>query len=155
MAGVFAGGDLTPGPKTVIHAIADGRRAAWGIDLHLAEEGAEVPPVEFLSLEELTFTPPTGLALEPSHRAGLRPPAERRLDHEDVVVPLTEEEAKEEAARCLLCATCSACSACTDLFGCPAFREQDGRIVIDQKLCSGCGVCVAFCPNEAIREVAE
>ena len=28
-------------------------------------------------------------------------------------------------------------------------------MVIDDKLCSGCGVCVAFCPNGAIREVGE
>jgi indolepyruvate ferredoxin oxidoreductase alpha subunit len=155
MAGVFAGGDITPGPKTVIHAIANGRRAAWGIDLHLAEDRATVAPVEFLNIEELQFTPLTDLMPEPSHRTALRPAAERRSDHEDVVVPLTEEQAREEAARCLFCATCGSCSACTDLFGCPAFREEDGRMVIDERLCSGCGVCVAFCPNEAIREVGE
>jgi indolepyruvate ferredoxin oxidoreductase alpha subunit len=155
MAGVFAGGDITPGPKTVIHAIADGRRAAWGIDLHMAEDRAAVPPVEFLTIDELQFTPPTDLVAEPSHRAALRPAAERRGDHEDVIVPLTEAEAREEAARCLFCATCGSCSACTDLFGCPAFREEDGRMVIDDRLCSGCGVCVTFCPNGAIREVGD
>jgi heterodisulfide reductase subunit A-like polyferredoxin len=155
VAGVYAGGDIAPGPKTVIHAIADGRRAAWGIDLHLAEDRAAVPPVEFLSIDELRFTPPTSLAPEPSHRAELRPASVRRSDHEDVVVPLTEEDAREEAARCLFCATCGSCSACTDLFGCPAFREEDGRMVIDDRLCSGCGVCVTFCPNGAIREVGE
>ena len=155
MPGVFAGGDVTPGPKTVIHAIAEGRRAAYGIDLLLAAEGKAVEPVEFLDPQGLSFFMPRNVGPEPGHRAALRPASERRQDERDVVIPLTEEEAKEEAARCLLCAMCGSCSACTDLFGCPAFREQDGRIVIDELLCSGCGVCVGFCPNGAIREVTD
>jgi NADPH-dependent glutamate synthase beta subunit-like oxidoreductase len=152
MAGVFAGGDLTPGPKTVIHAIADGRRAAFGIDLHLAPEGVAVKPAEFLNPAGLSYFMPRNLTPEPGHKARLRPAEERRHDHDDAVVPLTEEEAREEAARCLLCAMCRSCSACVDLFGCPAFREEDGQIVIDEALCNGCGVCVAFCPNGAIHE---
>jgi indolepyruvate ferredoxin oxidoreductase alpha subunit len=155
LPGVFAGGDVTPGPKTVIHAIADGRRAAYGIDLTLSPESTAVEPVEFLNPEGLSFFIPRNLMAEPGHRAALRPESERRRDHDDIVVPLTEQEAREEAARCLLCSMCRSCSACTDLFGCPAFREEDGRIVIDESLCNGCGVCVAFCPNGAIREVAE
>jgi heterodisulfide reductase subunit A-like polyferredoxin len=153
--GVFAGGDVTQGPKTVVHAIADGRRAAYGIDLHLAADGAVVAPVEFVNPEGLAFFVPRDLIAEPSHHVAHRPPDERRHDHEDVVVPLDEREAREEAARCLLCSMCSSCSACTDLFGCPAFREEDGRMVIDEMLCSGCGVCVAFCPNGAIHELEE
>lgn len=154
-AGVFAGGDLTPGPKTVIHAIADGRRAAYGIDLHLAEEGSAVAPLEFMNSENLAFFTPRNLVAEPGHRASLRPAEVRRGDHEDVVIPLGEREAREEAARCLLCSMCRSCAACTDLFGCPAFLEVDGRIVIDEALCNGCGVCVALCPNGAIHEVRE
>jgi NADPH-dependent glutamate synthase beta subunit-like oxidoreductase len=152
MPGVFAGGDLTPGPKTVIHAIADGRRAAFGIDLHLAPEGVAVKPAEFLNPAGLSYFMPRNLTPEPGHKAQHRPAEERKHDHDDVVVPLTEEEAREEAARCLLCAMCRSCSACVDLFGCPAFREEDGRIVIDEALCNGCGVCVSFCPNGAIHE---
>jgi heterodisulfide reductase subunit A len=153
--GVFAGGDVTPGPKTVIHAIADGRRAAYGIDLRLSKEGDAVEPVQFLNPEGMSFFLPRNLMEEPGHHAELRSPSERALDHDDVVIPLTEQEAREEAARCLLCSMCRSCSACTELFGCPAFREVDGAIVIDQALCSGCGVCVALCPNGAIREVPE
>jgi NADH-quinone oxidoreductase subunit F len=153
--GLFAGGDLTAGWKTVVNAIADGRRAAFGIDLHLAGEGRTVHPVEFVDPSTLSFFEPRNLQPEPGHRAQMRPAEERRRDHRDVVMPMTEEEAREEAARCLLCAMCSSCSACTDLFGCPAFREEDGRVVIDETLCSGCGVCVSFCPNGAIHEVTD
>jgi NADPH-dependent glutamate synthase beta subunit-like oxidoreductase len=153
--GVFAGGDVTSGPKTVIHAIGEGRRAAYGIDLRLSPDGAVVEPVQFLNPEGMSFFMPRNLIEEPGHRATLRPASERSRDHQDVVVPLTEQEAREEAARCLLCSMCRSCSACTDLFGCPAFLEVDGQIVIDESLCNGCGVCVTFCPNGAIREVPE
>jgi indolepyruvate ferredoxin oxidoreductase alpha subunit len=151
--GLFAGGDVTPGPKTVIHALAAGRRAAFGIDLSLAPGGRAVEPVETIDPAGLTYFVPRSLLPEPGHRAGLRPAAERRTDHADVVTPLTGAEAREEAARCLLCAMCSSCAACTDLFGCPALKEEDGRMTIDETLCVGCGVCVSFCPNGAIFEV--
>jgi len=152
---VFAGGDVTPGPKTVVHAIADGRRGAYGIDLMLADDGVAVVPVDFVSAEGQSFFEPRNLEQESGHRSHLRAAEERRRDHLDVVIPLTEDEARAEAARCLLCSMCRSCSACTDLFGCPAFVEEDGRMFIDQSLCNGCGVCVAFCPNGAIHEVVE
>jgi NADPH-dependent glutamate synthase beta subunit-like oxidoreductase len=152
LPGIFAGGDVTPGPRTVIHAVADGRRAAYGIDLHLAQAGAAVPPVDLSLPDEPRFYEPGELEAEPGYRAGLRAADERRRDHDDVVVPLGVTQARVEASRCLLCGTCSACSACTDLFGCPALVEVGGKMTIDQAFCSGCGVCVSFCPNGAIRE---
>jgi len=117
MPRVYAGGDLTPGPKTVIHAIADGRRAAYGIDLALARDVSAVAPLGRVEAEGLTFFAPRNLEPEPRHRAELRPPEERRRDQQDAVIPLSEEQAREEAARCLLCAMCHSCSACTELFG--------------------------------------
>jgi NADPH-dependent glutamate synthase beta subunit-like oxidoreductase len=155
MPGVFAGGDVTPGPRTVIHAVAGGRRAAYGIDLHLAGPGTTVRPVDLPVVDQPSFPVSEVVQPEPGHRTTLRPPAERSQDHYDTVIPLSEQQARQEAARCLICGTCSACSACTDLFGCPAFVEVDGRMTIDQALCAGCGVCVAFCPNGAIQEVVE
>jgi NADPH-dependent glutamate synthase beta subunit-like oxidoreductase len=155
MPGIYAGGDVTPGPRTVIHAVADGRRAAYGIDLHLAAPDTTVQPVDLPADDWPLLQAPDSLQPEPGHRTTLRPAAERRQDHYDTVIPLSEQQARQEAARCLICGSCSACSACTDLFGCPAFVEVDGRMTIDQVLCAGCGVCVAFCPNGAIQEVVE
>jgi NADPH-dependent glutamate synthase beta subunit-like oxidoreductase len=43
-AGVFAGGDLAFGPRIVITAVADGRRAARSIDTHLT--GRRDAPIE-------------------------------------------------------------------------------------------------------------
>jgi indolepyruvate ferredoxin oxidoreductase alpha subunit len=49
---------------------------------------------------------------------------------------------------------CTRCLHCIDSFGCPALMTlEDGRIVIDPDLCTGCGVCAAICPPGAISEV--
>jgi NADPH-dependent glutamate synthase beta subunit-like oxidoreductase len=63
-AGVFAGGDVTTGPATVIDAIAAGKRAAVMIDRYL--RGAELKPRRCRS----------GAAhyVEPATAAGRRPP---------------------------------------------------------------------------------
>ncbi|MFQ5557174.1 MAG: 4Fe-4S binding protein, partial [Acidimicrobiales bacterium] len=78
---------------------------------------------------------------------------DRADDFGEVVGVLTDEQARAEAGRCMICGSCGNCSACIDLFGCPAFHVDEGRIEIDPDLCVGCGVCARFCPNDAIVAV--
>ena len=47
------------------------------------------------------------------------------------------------------------CNACIELLGCPAIIKQDGKTVIDQALCTGCGICAQVCPYRAIIEVSQ
>jgi indolepyruvate ferredoxin oxidoreductase alpha subunit len=47
------------------------------------------------------------------------------------------------------------CHACIELLGCPAIILEDGKTVIDQALCTGCGVCAQVCPYKAIVEVSQ
>jgi indolepyruvate ferredoxin oxidoreductase alpha subunit len=42
------------------------------------------------------------------------------------------------------------CEACIKLLGCPAITKDDGRTIIDDTLCTGCGLCVYTCPYHAI-----
>ncbi|WP_457555094.1 indolepyruvate ferredoxin oxidoreductase subunit alpha [Candidatus Pyrohabitans sp.] len=49
---------------------------------------------------------------------------------------------------------CSACRACLRI-GCPAVGWDRGRARIIEELCTGCGLCIAVCPNEAILEVED
>ena len=34
--------------------------------------------------------------------------------------------------------------------GCPAISIVDGKAVVDQTLCTGCGVCAQLCPKDAL-----
>ncbi|MBN2497824.1 MAG: indolepyruvate ferredoxin oxidoreductase subunit alpha [Deltaproteobacteria bacterium] len=154
-ARVFAAGDLATGPLTVIHAIASGRKAAYGIDRFLSG-GREVAPVALRGLDELEgavrYHPPdvqTAERIEP-HR---RPPRERAVDFEPEGEGYDEHAALAEADRCLSCQLCGRCNNCIDNFGCPAIFKKEGRVYIDEVLCVGCGICAQLCPNNAIRPV--
>ena len=156
VAGLYAGGDLAGGARTVTEAIAWGMRAAWGIDRKLrGEDAADLRP------------PPPLAATWPHPRTGRTrfwradvaarqwppelPAAGRTARFDEVVGGLTEAQARTEAARCAVCGLCGNCRACLDLFGCPAFFMEGGAIEIDPALCTGCGVCADFCPNSAIH----
>jgi NADPH-dependent glutamate synthase beta subunit-like oxidoreductase/Pyruvate/2-oxoacid:ferredoxin oxidoreductase delta subunit len=168
-AGVFAAGDVAGAPRTVLDAIASGRRAGYGIDVHLSAGAVE--PLDFLSAidqEDTDFYEPEDVeALLPDGSYRL---VECRSPRGDFTViegsapdrptefsrpqeALTEPQAREVASQCLLCGSCGECSACLDIFGCPAMHVEDGKVSIDEALCTGCGVCALFCPNNAIVEV--
>ena len=72
---------------------------------------------------------------------------EDRLNFELFEKGFTLAEAVEEARRCLCCGPCKSCKGCVVL----EFQTEIAEIELDQDLCSGCGVCIAVCPFEAIR----
>ncbi len=105
LAGVYACGDVTRGPSTVVNAIAEGRRAAAAADAFLggSERDRSAGAAGALTLNTAAFQP---LARTPLVEP---PPAERRLFVEDRgTIPLADTEA--EAARCANCG-CVAVSA--------------------------------------------
>lgn len=100
--GIFAGGDCQSGPATVIKAIAAGKAAARNIDEYLGFHHA---------LENaFTMTPPLRVDRTPTGRVALaeRPVKLRKRDFACTEIGMTEEEAVQEARRCLRC----------DHFGC-------------------------------------
>ena len=155
---VFAGGDVASTDRTVTGAIAAGLRVAFGVDQAL--RGDEVakrraPPLSAARARELAArvsTRPTGRTTRrdpPSVTVGARIGSGR--DFVEVIGALAEEDARAEAARCLMCGQCGTCRSCIDLFGCPALFDRDEKAAIDVALCTGCGVCVDLCPNGAIH----
>ncbi|UCD73986.1 MAG: indolepyruvate ferredoxin oxidoreductase subunit alpha [Phycisphaerales bacterium] len=155
---VFAAGDCTGEGWTVIDAIAQGRKAAYGIDQALSGNDAEVEPIAFHTPAEIADSHryrPAGVSPAPGSRAigAERPGSDRCRDFEEFSFGLTEEQVLAEAERCLSCGQCARCNNCIDNFGCPAIYKQDGRVYIDEVLCTACGVCAQLCPNDAIEAV--
>ncbi|HUJ90914.1 MAG TPA: 4Fe-4S binding protein [Syntrophorhabdales bacterium] len=81
------------------------------------------------------------------------PPRKRKADFSPVEMGLTEEEAIQEARRCLGSQSCESCDVCSLL--CPDLcitrDEASGNVLIDLDYCKGCGICAAVCPKGAIK----
>ena len=39
--------------------------------------------------------------------------------------------------------------------GCPAISMENGKAVIDNTLCTGCGVCTQLCKFDALKQAKE
>lgn len=48
---------------------------------------------------------------------------------------------------------CVKCQECIKEIGCPALSSLDGDVAIDEKLCTGCGLCMQICPIDAIEAI--
>lgn len=46
---------------------------------------------------------------------------------------------------------CINCKKCINEIGCPALIIKDGKVAIDDSLCTGCGLCTHICPVGAIE----
>jgi len=103
--GVFAAGDVTTGPNTVIEAIAAGKRSAMMIERYL--KGTPLNQPIKLRLPEVYIEPLTKEEEEfkiTKRIETLRAPAEwRKRNFAEVEVSLSAEEAASEAMRCLRC----------------------------------------------------
>lgn len=154
--GVWAGGDCVLGPKNVIGAVAQGRRAAASIDRALAGKKAfldyDPPKVEADKEAVLARHGAEPRAWRPEPAA--RPAAARTKDFRDCEPKLTREQALAEAGRCLACGCGAGCQICHDI--CKQFAysiDNGGHVRLDEDECVACGVCAARCPNQVIEMV--
>jgi len=49
---------------------------------------------------------------------------------------------------------CIGCLKCINEIGCPAMTPEDGKVVINESLCTDCALCAKVCPVGAIKEAA-
>jgi len=130
--GIFAGGDVAFGPRNLIEAVANGKRAARSIHGHLSRESARVEAV--IEVEKIPTrdyrmiagyevldrqTPPT---LDVGRRTGIA----------EVETGYGEAEARAQGARCLVCHV---------------------QTIYDPELCVLCGRCVDVCPEYCLALV--
>ena len=153
--GVFAGGDMVAGARTLTDAIGHGKRAARAIDAWLGGPGLERPPRHELATPEHLNT---WYYADAPHAVRPRLDAARRTStFDEVVGGLDESTALFEARRCMSCGNCFQCDNC---FGvCPdnAVMKVDEAhgYRFDYDFCKGCGLCVQECPCGAIEMVPE
>jgi NADPH-dependent glutamate synthase beta subunit-like oxidoreductase len=130
--GVYAGGDVAFGPRNLIDAIANGKRAARSIHQHLSREAArlgavieveKIPTRDYRMIAGFEIldreAPPT---LDLGRRTGIA----------EVETGYAEAEARAQAARCLVCHV---------------------QTIYDPEACVLCGRCVDVCPEHCLALV--
>ncbi len=127
---IFAGGDIQHGARFAIDAIADGREGMVSINrfVHPGQSltiGRDLR--QFIELDR------DDIKVESFDNAQRQRPGEKagkaRETFRDLRLPLTEEQVKVEASRCLGC----------------------GATTVDFNKCIGCGLCTTRCEFDAIH----
>ena len=142
--GVFAGGDVTTGPSTVIQCIANGHVAARGINKYLGVQEGHACVGKQIQLPFLTFDA-EGIKETKGLKLSEIPKEKRDLDHEDEIAT-TMEEAQKEAKRCMNCG----CYAVNPSDTAPALIALDATIKTNQREMSAAEFC---CTNTKVQEV--
>ncbi|CAG0943902.1 MAG: NADPH-Fe(3+) oxidoreductase subunit beta [Rhodocyclaceae bacterium] len=153
--GIFAGGDMVAGERTVTVAIGHGKKAARHIDAWLRGATHATPPKhELATFDRLN----TWYYLDaPKTVQPVLDIIRRQGTFEEVLGGLDEGNALFEARRCLSCGNCFECDNCYGV--CPdnaVVKLGPGkRFRFNYDYCKGCGICVAECPCGAIRTEPE
>jgi 2-oxoacid:acceptor oxidoreductase delta subunit (pyruvate/2-ketoisovalerate family) len=154
-AGIFAGGDMVPGERTVTVGIGHGKLAARNIDAWLRGRQWVRPPAhELAGYDKLNTWYYTDA---PKSKQPVLDTIRRQSTFDEVVGSFDETTAQFEARRCLSCGNCFECDNCYGV--CPdnaVIKLGPGqRYQFNYDYCKGCGLCVSECPCGAIRTVPE
>jgi formate dehydrogenase beta subunit len=176
--GIYSGGDVAFGPRNLIDAIGDGRRAAASIHRFLAGDAPPIPaptrvgrtiPLQVVNRPVLDYDAVPRVEI-PSVLT------ERRIGVPEVELGYTESQARLEASRCLQCFLniwldvdlCILCGGCVDI--CPEHcirivpmeeiaeephpeAEPASALILQEDRCIRCGLCIERCPTDALSFV--
>ncbi|MFQ5454811.1 MAG: FAD-dependent oxidoreductase [Nitrospirota bacterium] len=135
--GVFAAGDVATGPSVVISAVASAQKAARSVDMYLSGRKSIIKKVTRIIPQDIrSHTFNNGFI--DMDRDRVDPPVietEKRMNNRDEEVEQTypEEQAKEQAMRCLKCHI---------------------NTIFDADKCILCGGCVDICPEYCLKMVS-
>lgn len=130
--GVFAGGDVAFGPRNIIDAVANGKKAALSIDEYLRKHKPQT--YYNLSIEKIPtrkFTRPENFEQYP-RKAPPTIDLGRRTGISEVEIGYSEEQAIRQAERCLSCHI---------------------QTIYDAEKCVMCNRCVDICPEYCLKLV--
>ncbi len=153
--GIFAGGDMVPGERTVTIATGHGKKAARNIDAWLLGTTFVKPPSQpLVTLDQLHVWYKTYADTKPQEHLE---PKSASTGFDEIVSGYTADEARYESERCLSCGNCFECDGCFG--GCPEdaiIKLGPGkRYKFNYTMCTGCGVCQEQCPCHAIEMISE
>jgi formate dehydrogenase beta subunit len=165
--GIWSGGDAAKGPRTLIDAVADGRRSAADIHRYFGGYDEDAEAATFVKLAQFhrldDFYDQTQRVDVPTLDTG------RRIGLAEVELGFTEQQARCEASRCLRCFAniildvdkCVLCALCADV--CPVdvislvpSEELDSgapgatALLLDEERCIRCALCIERCPPDAL-----
>ncbi|MGN0445793.1 MAG: FAD-dependent oxidoreductase [Acutalibacteraceae bacterium] len=129
---IFVGGDIYHGARFAIDAIAEGKIAMYSINryVHPGQSmtiGRDLR--EFIELDRDDISVPLASFDTADRQAPGMKPGDPLATFSDLREPLTEEQVKKEAGRCLGC----------------------GATTVDLNQCIGCGLCTTRCEFDAIH----
>ncbi len=128
--GLFVVAGRKTGASFIIEAVALGHRVAKSIDRHLQGKPLQVaaqptPPVVKATRDEIGERIRQGeIRLAERAAPAMLPVEERVTSFREVVLGLTERQARSEAQRCLQCGICSECLACVHVCGLGAIEHN-------------------------------
>jgi heterodisulfide reductase subunit A-like polyferredoxin len=128
--GLFVVAGRKTGASFIIEAVSLGHQVAQSIHRYLIGQPLEpikshAPPVVKYTRQELMQRVKKGeIKLQPKEEAALLPIEERVTSFREVVLGLTEQQARREAQRCLQCGICSECLACVYACGVDAIDHD-------------------------------
>ena len=127
---VFVGGDIYHGARFAIDAIAEGKLAMYSINRFVHPGQSMTIGRDLRNFIELDRDDVKVESFDNAERQrpGMKP-GNARETFDDLRLPLTEEQVKAEANRCLKC----------------------GATVVDLNQCIGCGLCTTRCEFDAIH----
>ena len=170
--GIFAAGDAIKGPSSVIEAIAEGSRAAFCINSYLGGK-TEIQARSIYSESEPVQSELQGIP--PGKRVDIPKISinDRIKDFSPIELELKEDQAVEEARRCLgydlpiaiepdFCVGCLTCVLRCAMRLHEGVNEEKSKIrvmpmqeqsntLIFKEGCEACGICARYCPHGALH----
>jgi ferredoxin len=143
-AGIFAGGDVSFGPRIAIEAVANGKKAAQSIHAHLTRKQTSGVEVQLSDREVEVIIANTSAyrrnwGYEQISRVPVPSlPIDRRIGLAQIELGYSEYDARREASRCLHC------------WENTIFNEGGEETGSE---CILCGGCVDICPENCIELV--